>query len=83
MDKLTPLALDNRDQPPQVIIAGRHRPPASLRITHLTAAGGLSHLSAAYEVRSAHDNYIRSTIGIDRTTVPGAASAQLMGALGD
>jgi hypothetical protein len=73
--------VDDRDQTPHVIIAIRHDHPP-LRITHLSAATGFSNPSAVTEVRPAHDNYIRSTIGRDRTTVPNAL-AQLMGALGD
>ena len=90
--ELTPLMIDDRDQPAHVVTAIRHDHPPSLPHPPLTVTrvpaprAGFSSLGAATEVRSAHDNYIRSTIGIDRTTVPDtrrAVSVQLMGALGD
>ena len=79
--KLTPLMVDDRDQPQHVIIAAcsHHPPPWGTRLhgTVLPAQwAGLSEPGAAAEACSAHDSYIRSTIGIDRTTVPDALVAR-------
>src|SRR4029077_6105991 len=69
--QLAALVVDDGDQAQYVVITARHDHPPPLASPASPAQwAGMSQPLRCLEVCPAHDSYFRSTIGIDRTTLP-------------